>query len=619
MPSEQLTYLLENAETISSDDRLPDVDRPFRVLAGPGAGKTYWLVRHIRDVIERSDRLGSNQRIACISYTRVAAGEIEKGLGSAAAHVDVSTIHSFLYRNIVKPYLPWIRDEEGEPVVSYWNVDGHSPHQPIRGMVDTWIQDVSKMQGIWQFDEDDVLDYMGSLRWAWDAPAKEWSLLDRGYPPGDYFPSSEANLHIYKKQCWEAGILDHDDVLYFAIRIIDENPALTRFLSARYPYVFVDEFQDTTPAQTEVLRRLAAAGSVTGVIGDIEQAIFEFAGADPGDLRRFEPNGQKTYRILSNRRSTRPILDLLNWVRQGASQTHHHEGVEETRDGPSPVVLVGSPEAARVYVESETDNSVQALVRSNVLVRRLAGAALPGSSHDDNWEKLRADKPHRTKWLEAVLEAIREAREQRRYGEAVQILYRGLRTRNGKLLSEVFTKSRDRKMSREDRRRTAAMLLPLLLRDGNQHREMNGLELYCSIRIRMQEILPRAPMVDPGGKYAELLRATSYDALYATARLQSGDGQVKTIHKSKGEEYPIVLVHRGRWKNEPDEMVDHLLAPGGAENREEQEERRVTYVGLSRAENQLYVCVEELSKSEEMQLEDLGMSVRRLGRPAGLE
>jgi DNA helicase-2/ATP-dependent DNA helicase PcrA len=479
-------------------------------------------------------------------------------------------------------------------------------------MVDTWIQDVSQMQGIWQFDENDVLDYMRSLRLAWDAGEKKWSLKDRGFPPRGYFPSSEANLRIYKKQCWEAGILDHDDVLYFAIRIIDENPTLARFLSARYPYVFVDEFQDTTPAQTEMLRMLADAGSVTGVIGDMEQAIFEFAGADPDDLRRFEPDGQKTYRILSNRRSTRTILDLLNWVRQGESQTHHHEGAEGTREGPSPVLLVGSPEAAHGYVESETNETVQVLVRSNALVRRLAGATLPEGSHDDSWEKLSAKNPHRTEWLEAVLEAIREAREQRRYGEAVQILYRGLRTRNGKLLSEVFTKSRNRKMSREDRRRTAAVLLPLLLRDGNQHRGMNGQELYCSIRRRMQEVLPRAPMVNPGGMYAKLLRETSYDVLYATARLQSGEGQVKTIHKSKGEEYPIALVHRGRWKNKPDEMVDHLLAPDGAEGREEKEERRVTYVGLSRAENQLYVCVEELSAEEEIQLKDLGMSVRRL-------
>jgi DNA helicase-2/ATP-dependent DNA helicase PcrA len=617
MQSRHVASILEEARHTTSDDRLDDVDTPFRILAGPGAGKTYWLVEHIKEVIKRSDLLGPKQRIACISYTRVAAGEIEKELGSAAAHVDVSTIHSFLYRNIVKPYLPWIRDESGNPVVDYWHVDGHSPHQPVWGIVDRWIQDVSEMPGIWAFDdEEDIRRYLSSLRWEWDRNAQEWELTDRGYPPDGPFPSREANLREYKKQCWQAGILDHEDVLYFAVRILNENPNLTRFLSARHPYVFVDEFQDTTPAQTEVLRRLAANGSVTGVIGDIEQSIFEFAGAKPQDLRQFEPDEQKTFRIVSNRRSTHAILDLLNHVRQASSQILHVDEEEERKEGDPPVVLVGSPETAQDHVKARADREVQTLVRSNILVRRLAGADIPKESYDDSWEKLRAKNPYRTEWLEAVLEAIREVREQERYGEAVHIIYRGLRTRDGKLLSKVFTPSGERRLTREDRRRTAANFLPLLLEDQDRHFEMSGLEFYRSIRERLLEILPDAPMVDPGGEYAELLEDTSCEGLYATARLQSGDGQVKTIHKSKGEQYPVVLVHRGPWGGDPDAMVDHLLMPEEAENREDREERRVTYVGLSRAENKLYICVEKLARDEEVRIKDLGLIIRRLSKSA---
>jgi DNA helicase-2/ATP-dependent DNA helicase PcrA len=381
--------------------------------------------------------------------------------------------------------------------------------------------------------------------------------------------------------------------------------------------VFVDEFQDTTPAQTEVLRRLAADGSVTGVIGDIEQSIFEFAGAKPQDLCQFEPKGQNTFRIVSNRRSTQSILNLLNHVRQESSQILHVDEEEEPEEGDPPVVLVGSPETAQNHVKAKTDGKVQTLVRSNILVRRLAGAELFEETYDESWEKLRAKNPYRTEWLEAVLEAIREVREQERYGEAVHIIYRGLRTRDGKLLSEVFTASGERRLTREDRRRTAAIFLPLLLEDQDQHFEMSGLEFYRSIRERLLEVLPNAPMVDPGGEYADLLEDTSYEALYTTARLQSGDGRVKTIHKSKGEEYPIVLVHRGPWGGDPDAMVDHLLMPEEAEDREEREERRVTYVGLSRAENRLYICVEKLSRDEEVRIEDLGLVIRRLGDSAG--
>jgi DNA helicase-2/ATP-dependent DNA helicase PcrA len=616
MQSDHVTDLLEDAKSIASDDRLSDIDKPFRVLAGPGAGKTYWLVKHIRDVIRRSERLGANQRIACISYTRVAAGEIEKGLGSAATHVDVSTIHSFLYRSIVKPYLPWVCDEDGNPLVNYWDVDGHSPHQPIRGIVDHWIKDVSKMPGLWKFENkfsngDDILSYLSSLRWEWDADTQAWKLADRGYPPDGPFPSKEENLRKYKERCWQAGMIDHDDVLHFAVRILKEIPFLIQFLSARYPYVFVDEFQDTTAAQTEVLRRLSVAGSTVGVIGDLEQSIFEFAGANPEDLLCFEPDGQETYFIVSNRRSTEPVLRLLNHVRRGKSQDHHDD--DGAKENWPPVVLVGSPETAREYVSTEVDESVQVLVRNNVLVRQLAGADLPSGSYNNSWEKLRGKNLYRTEWLEAVLEGIREAQEQKRYGEAIRILYRGLRTRNGRLLREVFTKSGDRKLVRDDRRRTAATLLPLLLRDVDRYQKMNGLELYRSIRRRMLEVLPNTPMSEPTtGEYAQLLEGTSYKELYATARLRTGDGRVKTIHKSKGEEYPVVLIHRGSREGESDEVISHLIGSEDPEDPEQQEERRVTYVGLSRAEKRLYICVEQLSEENQAQLEDLGLSVRRL-------
>ncbi|HOV77233.1 MAG TPA: AAA family ATPase, partial [Sedimentisphaerales bacterium] len=80
---------------IDSGTLLPDIERHFRVMAGPGAGKTHWLVNHIRHVVACSKRLSPASRVACISYTNVAVNEIVTRLGSATTQVDVSTIHSF--------------------------------------------------------------------------------------------------------------------------------------------------------------------------------------------------------------------------------------------------------------------------------------------------------------------------------------------------------------------------------------------------------------------------------------------------------------------------------------------------------------------------------------------
>ena len=89
---------------INSDDVFEHIEHHFRITAGPGAGKTYWLAQHIRHVTRMSNRLTPCAKIGVISYTNVAVREILRRLGTVADAADVSTIHSFLFRNLVRPY-----------------------------------------------------------------------------------------------------------------------------------------------------------------------------------------------------------------------------------------------------------------------------------------------------------------------------------------------------------------------------------------------------------------------------------------------------------------------------------------------------------------------------------
>lgn len=142
---------------------------------------------------------------------------------------------------------------------------------------------------------------------------------------------------------------------------------------------------------------------------------------------------------------------------------------------------------------------------------------------------------------------------------------------------------------------------------------MNGLEFYLTIRNQMGVQLPDTPMVEPTtGKFVDLLQDTSYEMLYATARLESGGSEVKTIHKAKGEEYPAVLTYRGKRGEERDVTISHLLNPETVEN----EERRVTYVAFSRAEDRLFICVDALSASDETELQAIGIVVEHLSGSA---
>lgn len=621
---ERLAEILEEAEPLLSGSPLEDIDTPFRIFAGPGAGKTHWLVEQIKHVIAASDRLSSSQHIACISYTSGAAEEVKRRLGSAAAHVDISTIHSFLYRSVVKPYLPWVKDENGDPVVDYRNVSGHRPHRSGYGKVRKWfmLDGLTRWGSFGYFldetetEEERVYDFLESLYWARADEEEGWRLSYQNRKiPHSKFPRSPSALWRYKELFWQQGILDHEDVLYFAVRILDDHPDLARFLSARYPYVFVDEFQDTTPAQTEVLRILADAGTTTGVIGDIDQAIFTFAGANPKDLIAFEPDGQNTYHISSNRRSTPPILALLNRLRDGIDQAYH-EGDQEVQDAPAPTILVGPAERARDYIDGEAEGSFKTLTRQNATVRRLTGSELPDHTYDRTWERLFNADSYRSEWLEALVEATHEARGKERYGHAVKVIYRALRTKNGRLIEKLFSGSADeRRLSREKRRRVAASLLPYLLKHHERHRELTGLGFYLDVLEHMEKLPPNASLKRPTtrGNFGQILDETSYETLFVTAELKSGAGDVKTVHKAKGEEYPSVLSYR-----ESDEestrntTLEHILNPENAEG----EEKRVTYVALSRSEKRLFICVESLSSEDEEALEELDLDVERLGTVA---
>ncbi|MDC5511588.1 AAA family ATPase, partial [Acinetobacter baumannii] len=122
---------------IDSNKRLDDIEHHFKVSAGPGAGKTHWLVEHIRNVLHHSNRLSKIRKIACITYTNIAVETILTRLGTSVTQVDVSTIHSFLYRHIVKPYVFLIADEYS---LNYSKLDGHDELNHSFSKMESWIK-----------------------------------------------------------------------------------------------------------------------------------------------------------------------------------------------------------------------------------------------------------------------------------------------------------------------------------------------------------------------------------------------------------------------------------------------------------------------------------------------
>ena len=86
-------------------------------------------------------------------------------------------------------------------------------------------------------------------------------------------------------------------------------------IKARYPYIFVDEFQDTIPFVVDFLTQLGNEGVIVGVVGDKAQSIYDFLGATVQQFDNFTVPGMQEYEIRGNKRSTKQIIDLLNIVR----------------------------------------------------------------------------------------------------------------------------------------------------------------------------------------------------------------------------------------------------------------------------------------------------------------
>jgi DNA helicase-2/ATP-dependent DNA helicase PcrA len=581
------------AITINSDTPLDDFDRHFRVLAGPGAGKTYWLVNHIKQVLRRSKHLHYASRIACISYTTVAAEHIKLKLEDSAERVDVSTIHSFLYRNLVRLFLHFVRGEEGEPLFDYSLIDGHDEHKPTQGTLVQW----TKIQGTPGYVLTDVnlaLRYLGQLTWRFDQNSDLRLAVRKhlgGFKSGKQaypFPINKAES--YKKMCWESGRLHHEDVLYFAYRILNEHPELRGFISKRFPYIFLDEFQDTNPIQTCIVRWLAEAGSVIGVIGDPAQSIYAFQDAQRADFESFNLPGQLNYKIDGNRRSTNQIVNLLNHVRAGDLTQHSLTG----KDGARPYLLVGSAIDAVKQVrevalrrDESAEPDLAILTRKNEFAANLRSARQEFNTKA--WEELEAADYKRRSFIHHVVLASQFA-QQGSYERAMKELQRCFRTRD-EILREPL--KCDERLSSVEKRGLSVSILEFLVARHDELLETNLLTFYQELGILLDTKKPGLKLTAvKGGKFKTAAESISYRDLADGLKLNEEKRLVRTIHNAKGTEFDSVLLCL-----EKESDLKHLINP-----QIDDEECRIIYVALSRAKEFLYISVPTLSLENESAL-----------------
>jgi superfamily I DNA/RNA helicase len=251
---------------------------PVLVLAGPGAGKTFCLIERIRFLIEQ--RGFAPSRICAVTFTNKAAEEIaerlERSLADRARAVKGGTLHA-LCAEILR--------EHGESV-------------GVRrgfGIVDVEYQkDVLRRLGVWQKRQGWLLTHFGRHR-----------ACDEALAAGDL-----ALFHRYRDYLERRNLLDFDDLVVRTAELLAEHDDIADQVAARWDYLLVDEFQDLNPRQYAVVRRVAERHRNLFVVGDDEQSVFAFAGADPRVLKQFVNDFRVGDIVVldENRRTARQIF-----------------------------------------------------------------------------------------------------------------------------------------------------------------------------------------------------------------------------------------------------------------------------------------------------------------------
>jgi DNA helicase-2/ATP-dependent DNA helicase PcrA len=482
----------------------------------------------------------------------------------------------------------------------------------FRGSLDTWLASVNYRQVLRDQDQTNILkDALATIRWEQNDDLAQWKL---GIHPPEWIERAlwkpikaklkPDNLLAYKTLYWAEGVLDHDDVLYFATKILHEYPLIVSFLSARYPFLFIDEFQDTIPAQTNIVRLLAAQGTIVVVIGDAEQSIFTFAGAKPEHFRRFALPEIDDYAIENNRRSTDRIIALLNHVRSDELVQH---GVR-AQQGEPVRLIVGPIALVAQHVKSLLlqEEALLIVARTGTLIQQ---AQLPGAVRTANpWDAIEAADVDRKIFLHQLLAGVVLAR-QHRYGTAVITILRGIRHTNGRLKEPLQSTAPRTALQR---RAIAITLLEALIGRGPKLETITLRAAYDHCRTTLNTSFQNLTLKKIiRGAISEATEQYTCDTLLRVVKLTNNAEvrDARTVRQGKGTERPSVLVClNGRDDIETQTQINHILSPATPSD----EQQRVTYVAISRARDRLFLCTPTLTTTQERQVSALGIIVTRI-------
>ncbi|HEY1501934.1 MAG TPA: UvrD-helicase domain-containing protein, partial [Acidobacteriaceae bacterium] len=283
------------------------VDGPVLILAGAGSGKTRVITHRIAYLVEQ--RGAAPDSILAVTFTNKAAAEmgerVEKLMGHGSlARPLISTFHSFCVRLLRRDIEALRINNEG--LTKTFAIYDENDQQAV-------VKAVMRRMGL---DDKQLTPRVALSKISW---AKNHMIDPQEFYLQSADPTAEKVAHIfegYRKELRKANALDFDDLLLEAVRVLKVSGETRERYNRRYRYLLIDEYQDTNRPQYELMKLLAGEEKNVCVVGDEDQSIYSWRGADIRNILEFEKDfpGAKTVRLEQNYRSTQIILEAASAV-----------------------------------------------------------------------------------------------------------------------------------------------------------------------------------------------------------------------------------------------------------------------------------------------------------------
>lgn len=599
-------------------------NKALLVLAGAGSGKTRVLVHRIAWLVKVEQV--SAHSILAVTFTNKAAkemlGRVEDMLAMPARGMWVGTFHSIAHRLLRAHY----RDA-GLPE-GFQILDAQDQLRVIKRVMKELNLDDNE----------------------WPPKQAQWFInakKDDGLRPGniqhhgDFFVSTMVKVYYaYEEACKTAGLVDFNELLLRAYELWANNPHLLKHYQERFQHILVDEFQDTNAIQYAWIRLLCHDNNRITIVGDDDQSIYGWRGAKIENIQQFENDFPdcKISRLEQNYRSTSTILKAANAVIAYNSDRMGKSLWTEGNEGEPITVYSAFNEqeearfiAARIedwVQQGNSYNDIAVLYRSNAQSRILEDAMLNRNIPYRIYGGLRFFERAEIKDTLAYLRLMTNRDDDPSFERVVNTPARGLGEKSVDLVRE---KARNDETSLWQAANTMVVeqLLPPRARTamaGFLHliNELDSSTAEMDLWEQTEVVIEHSGLMDKVSKekgekaqarkenLQELVNATrEFDpdeviveetpdmtpltAFIAHASLEAGDTQadeyqeavqMMTLHSAKGLEFPLVFIAGMEEKLFPHQMS--LDEPGGLE-----EERRLAYVGITRAMKQLYLTYAE--------------------------